>query len=65
MPRKKMSDTARKALYALREAVYEELVKKSKLGQYAIISVDGKPCRMPAKKILSLMKKKKKSRQPK
>ena len=37
---------------SLREAVYEELAKKAKLGQYVIINRDGKPCRVPAEEAI-------------
>ena len=36
----------------LHMAVQEELLKKSKLGQYAIIEKNGKPCRILASAII-------------
>ncbi len=41
---------------ALQEAVHNELVKKSKLGQYAIISRNGKTCRVLASEIINNQK---------
>ena len=40
----------------LQLAVYEEILKKSKLGQYAIVERDGKTCRIPAKELIKTMK---------
>ena len=39
------------------ETIYEELIKKAKLGQYAIIQKDGKTCRVPAAELIKTMKK--------
>ncbi len=47
-----INESTKQAGQALQEAVYEELVKKSKLGQYAIIEKDGNPCRILASDIL-------------
>ncbi len=40
---------------ALKVAVHEELLKKSKLGQYAIVERNGKPCRILASEIIKEM----------
>ncbi len=37
------------------QAINEELLKKSKLGQYAIIEKDGKPCRILASELIKDM----------
>jgi hypothetical protein len=34
------------------QAINEELLKKSKLGQYAIVERDGKPCRILASELI-------------
>lgn len=39
----------------LQKAVHEELLKKSKLGQYAIVERNGKPCRILASEIIKEM----------
>ena len=36
------------ALECLRRAVYDEMVKKAKLGQDVIVERDGKPCKISA-----------------
>mgnify|MGYP001210770066 CR=1 FL=1 len=41
----------------LRRAVREELERKSKLGQYAIVARHGKPCRIKASELLKELKK--------
>jgi chaperone required for assembly of F1-ATPase len=46
---------AQEAGQALQVAVYKEILKKSKLDQYAIIQKDGKPCRVPAKELIKEM----------
>ncbi|MBN1972949.1 MAG: hypothetical protein JW787_04880 [Sedimentisphaerales bacterium] len=40
----------------LRKAVCEEFKKKALLGQYVIISRNGKACRIPAKEALKMAK---------
>lgn len=42
----------------LRRAVREELERKSKLGQYAIVERNGKPCRVKASELIDELKKK-------
>ncbi len=42
----------------LQEAVIEEYQRKALLGQYVIISHNGKTCRVPAKEALKMAKKK-------
>ena len=54
-----INESTKNAAIALQEAVYNELLKKSKLGQYAIIEKDGKPCRILASEIIKDMKFKK------
>ncbi len=39
----------------LQMAVYEEMLRKSKLGQYAIIEQNGKTCRILASEIIKNM----------
>lgn len=46
-------EQAKKAEQALREAVHEELKRKSKLGQYAVIYKDGRPLRVPASELIN------------
>ena len=41
-------------LESLRKSVREEFRKKALLGQYVIISRDGKACRIPAKEALEI-----------
>ena len=36
----------------LQQAVREAIEHKAKLGQFAIVSRDGKPCRVPASELL-------------
>ena len=40
----------------LQKAVREEIKRKALLGQYVIINRNGKPCRIPAKKLLNTTK---------
>ena len=50
-------ETYRMALRAetcLRKAVREELKKKALVGQYVIISRNGKTCRVPAKEAMKM-----------
>ena len=54
MTTKETHSMAIKGLECLREAVLEELRKKTLLGQYAIINRDGKACRVPAKEALKI-----------
>ena len=49
-----ISERTRIAGECLKRAVRKELDKKAKLGQYAIINRDGKPCRVPAKEALKI-----------
>jgi hypothetical protein len=49
---------ATEALKCLRKAVREELQRKALLGQYVIINLNGKACRVPAKKALRMIKSK-------
>jgi hypothetical protein len=43
-----------KGLECLRNAVREELQKKALLGEFVIISRDGKACRVPASEALKI-----------
>ncbi|MEI7850243.1 MAG: hypothetical protein WCH86_00255 [Kiritimatiellales bacterium] len=43
-----MSKRGQEALECLRRAVYDEMVKKAKLGQDVIVERDGKPCKISA-----------------
>ena len=52
----KMSKMAIEAGKCLRKAVREELEKKALLGQYVIISRNGKACRVLAKQALKMAK---------
>ena len=54
MTTKETHSMAIEGLECLKEAVIEELRKKALLGQYAIISRDGKACRVPAKEALTI-----------
>ncbi len=45
-------EQAERAEQALREAVREELQRKSKLGQYAVVYRDGCARRVPAKELV-------------
>jgi hypothetical protein len=56
MNTKQPSKMAIEAGRCLRKAVREELQKKAMLGQYVIISRDGKACRIPAKQALKIAK---------
>lgn len=49
-------DLSRKAVHALRQAVHDELKKKQKLGQYAVIDDQGKPVRVFAEGLSALIK---------
>ena len=49
MTTKKISKFTADAGECLKKAVREEFRKKALLGQYVIISRDGKSCRIPAK----------------
>jgi len=51
-----MSKMAIEAGKCLRKAVREELEKKALLGQYVIISRNGKACRVLAKQALKMAK---------
>ena len=53
----KLSKTCIEAGKALELAVYEEILKKSKLDQYVIIQRDGKTCRVPATELIKTIKK--------
>lgn len=48
----RISETARRGLDALRRAVRKEVEKKSKLGQYVIISRNGQTVRILASEAL-------------
>ncbi|MDO8302969.1 MAG: hypothetical protein Q7T18_06995 [Sedimentisphaerales bacterium] len=56
MATKQMSKMARVAGKCLQKAVREELEKKALLGQYVIISRNGKACRVSAKEALKMAK---------
>ena len=43
-----ISKTAQEALECLRRAVYDEMVKKAKLGQDVIVERDRNPCKISA-----------------
>ena len=43
-----MSKRGQEALECLRRAVYDEMVKKAKLGHFVIVERDGKPCKISA-----------------
>lgn len=46
-----MEETLKKgeeALECFRRAVYDEMVKKAKLGHFVIVERDGKPCKISA-----------------
>jgi len=58
MTTKKTSKMAMVALKCLRKAVREELKRKALLGQYVIISRNGKPYRISAQKALKIAKSK-------
>jgi hypothetical protein len=55
MSTKKISKMTLEGLECLREAVREELEKKAMLGQYCIISRDGKTCRVLAEEALKMI----------
>jgi len=54
MTTKETHSMAIRGLECLKQAVIEELQKKTLLGQYAIINRDGKACRVPAKEALKI-----------
>jgi glucose-6-phosphate 1-dehydrogenase len=56
MTTKQTRKMATEALKCLRKAVQEELKRKALLGQYVIISRNGKACRVSAKKALKMAK---------
>jgi len=56
MTTKRPSEMATVGLECLREAVLEEYQRKSLLGQYVIISRNGKACRVSAKQALKAAK---------
>ena len=47
-----LHEAALAALQSLQDAVCEEFRLKAKLGQYVVISRNGKPCRVPAEDAL-------------
>jgi len=56
MVTRKISKMALIAGKCLQQAVCEEYRKKALLGQYVIISKNGKACRVPAKQALKMTK---------
>lgn len=54
MTTKQTDKMAIEAGRCLRKAVREELQRKALLGQYVIISRNGKACRVPAKEALKM-----------
>ena len=48
MSREETLKRGEEALECLRRAVYDEMVKKAKLGQDVIVERDGKPCKISA-----------------
>lgn len=56
MTTKETDKMALRAGNCLRKAVREEFKKKALLGQYVIISHNGKTCRIPAKEALKMTK---------
>jgi hypothetical protein len=54
MTTKETSDMSIAGLESLRKSVLELYRKKALLGQYVIISRDGKACRIPAKEALEI-----------
>ena len=56
MTTKQTDKMATDALKCLRRAVREELERKALLGQYVIISRNGKTCRVSAKEALKIAK---------
>jgi hypothetical protein len=56
MSTKQMSKMARVAGRCLQKAVREELKRKALLGQYVIISRNGRACRVSAKQALKMAK---------
>ncbi len=56
MNTKRPSKMAREAGRCLQKAVREEVKKKALLGQYVIISRNGKACRVSAKEALKMTK---------
>jgi hypothetical protein len=59
MTAREMTEKARAGLSALRKAVNTELKRKAKLGQYAIVSRNGKPARVKASTLIKGAKPKK------
>jgi hypothetical protein len=47
-----LKEQAERAEQVLREAVQEELLRKSKLGQYAVVYRDGQTRRVPAEELV-------------
>ena len=58
MTSKETDKMAKRAENCLRKAVHEEFKRKALLGQYVIISRNGKACRISAKEALKLAKSK-------
>ena len=58
MTTKETHSMAIKGLQCLKETVRKELEKKALLGQYVIISRNGKACRVTAKEALQVAEKK-------
>ncbi len=58
MVTKEIHDMSLAGLECLKQAVQEEYRKKALLGQYVIISRNGKPWRVPAKQALKMADKK-------
>jgi hypothetical protein len=56
MTTKETHRMAKQAENCLRKAVREELRRKALLGQYVIISRNGKACRVPARQALKTAK---------
>jgi hypothetical protein len=56
MTTKETDKMATDALKCLREAVREEFQRKAALGQYVVISRNGKACRVSAKQALKMTK---------
>ncbi len=53
---KQTRDLSRKAVHTLKQAVYDEMEKKRKLGQYAVINNQGKPVHVSAEDLSEFMK---------
>ena len=52
MTDKEMTKKSNAGLAILRKAVKEELIRKAKLGQYAIVSINGKTVRVKASTLI-------------